>query len=392
MPDHQTLYAIYDLKNSPANFGINQFVEIADAHRRTYGFSKVQGVVIYDDTFFDEDCSLTPLSLDERQFRLRNLVEPSFHLIPGCIGNMFFLDRNDAQAFLDSVPLPQQIFPSNYRIDNPIVEWTMAGTYASYYRGEEVFKLTAPYTYLYWAKQFLESNSNGRKVITISMREESYGGEGRNSKLEDWKQLSHDLEDRGYATVFIRDTATFMLNDGIFDGYWTCPMASQDILFRSALYQVAHTNIGGAGGGIPAAQTVGAPFCQVNVATDNYVWANETYFERNVGTVKGWHIPVAPKNQEFVWVPDDYDSMKEPILSYLDTFESRPQEPWGFKNERNRELTEELVLNQVESRLTNMRYVFPHTLRTLEGVARTTIVNADRVESLIDTLKSSVVS
>lgn len=374
------LIAFYDLAVSPANFGVSVFAQLLELHCRRYDFGDLQVVIVPPEQTVDD--GMTELSIQEREARIRNMLTPMFYLVPQCRGVAVLSSRESAAQLLGAAQ-PDAVFPRNYTLANPQIDWAWGGMHAAFLRGERFGQLSAPPEYLTWAGRYLEGLGGADKVVTLTVREESYGTEGRNAPSKEWKKLARYLQDDGYVPVIVRDTAKLYEPDGVFDDFEVCPMASQTIAFRAALYQTARANVFSAGGTHTAAMIVGAPLLQFNLASESFQWSSKSHFANMVGVAENGPFPMALKHQVHNWSEDTFDAMCAPLKTYLDEVDTYDHDAvWGYKDEDNRACGENLALVNISERLPFMQYVFPEDVQTLERIQQHGGVHAQRAADL----------
>ena len=387
MSERRIVTAFYDMQVSPVNLGVVMFAQLAVLHCRRYGFPELQVVIPPLKDADAENDGLTPIDRAGRQARMRNLTAPFFHLIPECRGILTLADREDIPRLWTHLS-PEQVFPRNYAPDNLVQDWAWGGIQAAFLRGETFGGLTAPWEYQEWAGKFLDGLGGRDRAVTITLREEeAYGAANRNAVAQEWLALARLLRSEGYVVVFVRDTAKSVEPDGLYDEFPTCPMASQNILFRVALFENAYGNLLSAGGAGIVAFFAGVPYLQFNVVTEGYSWSNVEHNESRTGNAKDWNFPMSRMNQVAVWQLDTSENMREPVLEYLAGLPTMSNAVRGYQDENHRLNCERLALRDVQGRIPTMRYVFPEDIVTLEAIVRHGGALRDEAEEVLLTLK-----
>lgn len=89
-----------------------------------------------------------------------------------------------------------------------------------------------------WARKWAKEKYQGKGLVTISTREASHNPH-RNSDMNVWQKVAHELYIKGYEVVFLRDT-TATANIA-WKSDWA---ASNSLLLRAAVYEQAVMNLG----------------------------------------------------------------------------------------------------------------------------------------------------
>lgn len=145
--------------------------------------------------------------------------------------------------------------------------------------------------------------------VTITLREAEYWPH-RNSNMEAWSKLAHELRRRGENVVFVRDIDKAVEQ---FEDFITLPEAATDINARAKLYANAKANLFVANGPWHLALFGNRPwlmFCAVD--PDDPFDANKPNIWRDFhGVPVGEQFPWSRPDQRIIWKADDYDTMMQ---------------------------------------------------------------------------------
>ena len=259
--------ATYDLGTCPASWDFLQWLINVEIERRKSGSGSLQ--VDFEpgpkDGFRDDNL---PRPLDQRKAILENVMRPALDLIGAteCTsGHPFksYLPRYAVDAAKEGIEIPKWHIPHYATID---------------------------------ALAYL----NGRKPITITLREASYFPD-RNSNVEAWTKFAKTC---GEDVIFIRDTAKA---DQPLDGFETCPRASKDLHFRIALMSLAKCNLMVASGPAMMSYYSDYPWLMFGPLTPqlpSYTPGSVPGWGIMVGLLPGQQFPWSRPDQRIIWERD----------------------------------------------------------------------------------------
>jgi tetratricopeptide (TPR) repeat protein len=229
-----TLLAIYDLAVSPTSYDFTTFLALADLERRRADATAMH--VIFVPAAGEGFWSNEALDVDQKRWRIRNMLVPLCWLWPSCHGVTVLTERDDAKRWLGRIRGP--IFPVGYRLDRPVVEaFLWAAATAEYVCGENLPPWTAPAQAQAFVQQWLGARALGKRVVAITLREARYHSE-INSNIAAWAAFARSLDPRRYLPVIIRDTeASFDQTPKDLEGLTIFPEAALNVELRAALYE-----------------------------------------------------------------------------------------------------------------------------------------------------------
>ncbi len=184
------------------------------------------------DGFWDRES----VHIDDKRWRVRNLLMPLCWLWPSCRGVTILPARDEARHWLHKAG--RAVFPEGYRLKHPIPDtYLWAGVAAEHACGETLPTWQATPTARALVRQWLGSRALGRRVVVITLREAAYYSE-TNSNLDAWAAFARGLDPQLYFPVMLRDTiASFGPLPAALEGLATFPEASANIEIRAALYE-----------------------------------------------------------------------------------------------------------------------------------------------------------
>ena len=196
------LHAFFELDIAPPGFNILPFLVLADIERERQGLEHIHMVVVpgTSDGFRDLDFQY---AVYNKEWRKRQIVISSAPLLPTLNGLTVCATRDEA-AHVETV-IAKHIFPRDYSVSKPSAHHKHIYLMEAYAEGFRVDRLVSTGQPRIYARQWLDGVAQGRKVISISLRESTYDIH-RNSNLANWGDFGRWLETEGYCPVVVRDT------------------------------------------------------------------------------------------------------------------------------------------------------------------------------------------
>jgi len=305
--DSKTLYAVYDLDVSPMTFDIVHFLCLADIERREQGCDFIQPILVpgaagryrqgtAHDNLFDEA---------QKDWRLNHMIIPSCWHLPVSRSLILCEDREQANSILDNVQGP--IYPENYTVDEPTKGWEPYKFVVQSCKGKELGSVEATDQGREYARRWIDSHAQGKKVVAITLRETKYL-DFRNSDVESWLTFARSLDPEIYFPVILRDHDRIFEPAGPeFEGLALFPEAVVNLEVRAAFYELAYLNVFLASGP--------TEYCWMNSAV-RYVmfvpWAlvEDPAVQWSVGMPVGAQLPFATPYQKWVWEKDTPETIR----------------------------------------------------------------------------------
>jgi tetratricopeptide (TPR) repeat protein len=302
------LTAFYDLSVSPTGFDFAVFVTLAEMARRRSAEPDFRVVFVpaersgfwsnesYDDQY--------------KAWRVYHLLIPLLTLFPACSGVTVCSARADAKPIvLSAAP---SIFPEGYTLETaPAEAYQWFELIAASACGESLPGWRAPPTAETFVDEWLARRANGRKVVTITLREARYHTE-QNSNLKAWAGFARLLDTATFLPVFIRDTerALESVPKEIRD-FEIFEAAAFNVALRAALYLKSFINLMAATGPMTLAWL--HPDCNVLV----FKLLNFRDFRgtpisiRGLGFEPGFQPSFFSSGQRIIWQDDEGPAIKQ---------------------------------------------------------------------------------
>ncbi len=313
------LYAFYDLGISPVTFDMVQFLVLAEAERRKLGCDSLHVVFVPGpkDGFSTVEVSVyrklgqLDCNVDLMRWRLRNILVPLCWLIPSCQQLTVCSSLEEAQIIEESIA--KYIFPKGYMVYFPKESYSLFQLTNAHPKG--YIQATAQ------AKRFvaaLLSKSNGKKIMTISLRDCPYQSE-RNSNFKAWSKFISSLDRDIYYPIVIHDTWNAFRSPLQECGSIVFPEISWNMELRAALYELSYLNLSVSCG----------PFmlCVFNSRTRYLMFKmlsqpNLERFFRSEGLEPGSQYRHAGPFQRVIWKDDTLSMIQEEFQRMCDKIDN----------------------------------------------------------------------
>jgi hypothetical protein len=233
-----TLFCIYDLDMCPTTFNVieyfavyNQVAKESDAH---FHIIIIKPEILTKLKFgsFNE-----AFNVENRDFRLRNIIAPATGLFPLCSGYSV-ISRTDFKRIYGN----ERIYPADYSVDDYRSNQIKINDFKD--RGRSLASLTPSEFAINLCWDIL--GKRYKKLVTITLRNSRYDSP-RNSNLEAWAEFERFLEISGYDVVVVPDTENPSEYSPIgAKNVYECFALHLEL--RAALYQLAEFNFGVANG------------------------------------------------------------------------------------------------------------------------------------------------
>ena len=324
----KTLYGFYDLEVNPNCFDFVKFAVLADLARIEARCSELHLVFVPSrgDGFRDDD----QFAQENREWRMRNIMQPICALVSSCTGMTVCSTREEAISLANGAsPL---IFPEGYTEKNPVelFEWSEVAAVTAC--GKKLPSLRATGQALKFINTWIAERANGRRVISITLREMGWQKE-RNSRAEDWLKFARWLDSEKYIPVIIRDTdAIFLEPNPIFDEFVQFPEVALNLELRAAFYEVSYLNMMVSNGPIElCALNTKAPFLMFKVYPE--AWAKDRPIGglSEAGVPAEGHLPISGPHQRFVWEDDHFDALRSSFSAMISFLDHHKKEVEAFR-------------------------------------------------------------
>ncbi len=303
------LYAFWDHKVAPATFDILAFLILAEVEREKLGCKSLSVVIVpgpdhgfrQGDLNAYNDLKHGSQSYDEKSmnWRMRNIEVACCSQLPSCNKVMICASREEARAVQAS--LAKFIFPKGYTVSLPIPVYQLTKIESLADKKVILPTLAATEQSRRFVGEWLSSQTKGRKVITITLRESLYE-KSRNSNLKAWSDFARSLNKDVYCPVILRDTeVAFKPLPPELRGLVVFSEASWNVELRSALYELSYLNMFISNG--PLA------LCFFNRQTRYLVFRSNVYEEINI--LFNSQLKIATPLQRLVWEDDNLEVIQK---------------------------------------------------------------------------------
>jgi tetratricopeptide (TPR) repeat protein len=309
---NQALFAFYDLEVSPISFDFSVFLILAEMQRRRSNHDELRVVIVpgTQDGFRAEN---TAYSTNNKRWRLYNIILPLTALLEQDVAIDLCTDRDAArELFTQAVGA---VFPLGYTIDEPVADFFLSSLIAASARDEIIPSYRAdPQASAYMA-EWLESHTEGRKPVSITLRKSSYN-ETRNSNLDAWLEFARSLDKSVYCPVIVHDTEeVFKSLPDAFDNFLSCPIVSVNLQLRMALFEQSWLNLIVSNGTSELCRLSDrARYLYFKVVVEGEDSASNLLVASQ-GIEIGGQLPHASKFQRMIWKSDDADVIKQEFLA-----------------------------------------------------------------------------
>ena len=300
------LYAFYDLKVEPITFDFLWFLTGADIERRRLGLGQIQIVIVPGQVqgLRNEDPQYeVAVPQEARHWRIHNILLSAITLLPSCAGvtlagSRIVASNIRSQAGSNIYPhVYETVLPSAHHPNDSLLP-AKAGT-------RPIGILRATSQGLQYIDQWMTNHSQGRRLLTITIRDYSYGS-GRNSNIPAWGDFVRQLDQSIWWPVFVLDTERTLYNTPVpIQEFTLFKEVSWNLGLRMSLYQRAWLNLGVNNG--PMA------LCWLNDLTRYLTFKIVTpsvsqttlAFNLSRGFESYQSLPFASPFQKWIWEEDD---------------------------------------------------------------------------------------
>ncbi|MCG8357568.1 MAG: hypothetical protein MI920_18550 [Kiloniellales bacterium] len=318
-------HAVYDLSVSPTSYDFLTFLALADLARARAGCPAMQVVFVPDNGsgFWDRE----PTSEDGKAWRLHNLLIPALQLYPAVAGYAVAASRAEARRLVSRLPAP--LFPEGYAVDRPVEDaYQWAHTVAAFLNGQPPASWRPPAAALGYVRDWLSAHAEGRRVISITLRDSPYRSE-RRSNIEAWGAFARLVREEGFYPVIVPDTDRALSPPPeAIEGLPVLPEASFNIALRGALYELSDLSLLHSNGPMMMLwlneRIRSITFNLFDEPTG--VTANSL---RSMGLEIGHQLPFGADRHWLVWEKDERDVIERHFRAFLEGRPGPDHRPWS---------------------------------------------------------------
>ena len=319
------LYAFFDLAVSPIGYDFISFLIMAEIARRDSGSDSLRVVTVpaLGNGFRDDPKQDRNFGLEQRRWRITNIVLPGCALMPSCSGTQICADRAEGeQLFADVIRRGLSVYPAGYTVAEPTLGWETKRPVFAAVMGQEMPSLRAPAQAVDYVSSWMAAYAPDRKVVSMTLREAGWHDD-RNSNVSEWVALAQWLEREGYVPVFVHDTAKVF--DNVTNGlerFRSFDAASVNMEIRLAFYEASYLNLFVSNGPAELAMFDGAVRYILFKACAPSAYKLHPDPHGPTGLRTGSPLPFGTPLQVWNWEPDDFPVMKREFQIMADAIES----------------------------------------------------------------------
>lgn len=312
-----TLYAFFDMRVLPVNSDLFFFLIRAETARQDCGADWFRVIVVPGpDEGFRQGRKYPP---EEHQYRVRNMLLPARQFFPACSGILSCRSAAQAHALQRSLPEGTPVYPAGYQADQPTQAAYDCGLFNGIAQamrdGRAIPEIRVPEGAKALMRERVAALSNGRQVITLTLRETPYKTE-INSKLAAWAKLVktvRQVDGDRFCPVLVRDTyfAFGPRFGNVLDELPQLPEAALDVELRAALYEAAWLNLWTANGVSWATCVFNRKvrFIEFGIQNEKHPLHSAAYFRQDMLLEPGQQLPMFTPFQRIAWHPERADEM-----------------------------------------------------------------------------------
>ena len=325
-PGDATLYAFYDLGAMPVTFDFLWFLVGTDVARRQAGRGSVHIVIVPgpDEGLRREDLDYElAVAPAARKARIMNILVAACPFLSSMSGVTVASSREQAALLVQAAA--DKVFPERYRSDMPRRPQVKDHLEAYRRGGGELAVIRATDSDLAVADRFLAEVAQGRRVVTITLREYNYMT-ARNSNLKAWAAFAERLDRSQYAVVVVRDTDfCFAAPPAELAGLTIFDAAAVNLGLRMALYERSYINLGVNNGPMCLCWlNARARYITFKILTEGVPQTTVEYMTF-LGFEIGRSLPFANSTQKWVWEDDDVDIIAREFAAMSQIIDSQSQ-------------------------------------------------------------------
>ena len=316
----EILYAFYDLALNPSTYDSAVFAARADMARQRLQKKWIHFIIVPSLIQGGRPGDKQRYGgIDQIKWRQDSVVASVFKLLDSCIACSQLATRGEAFGLLEQA---KYTFPDEYHPERPSDDHRLADAIADWEIGGNPYCFKAPVIAKQHVQQWLDSFQDGRKLLTLTLREYDYLTE-RNASLQDWQYFFSTLNSQQYCVVIIRDTdKMFQALPEALKQYESFPAASLDVRFRLALYEKAYLNLTVTTGPSSLLYFTEYPYIQFKTFVSG-VRASEMEFHKlRTGAEVGAKFPLARWNQKWFWFNDSKNNIIQEFNELTSIIES----------------------------------------------------------------------
>lgn len=316
-PEKNTLYFFYDFEVEPITFDFVWALCVANARREELGLRYLQIILVpgtRDGLRIEQSQYEQVVGYHNRIWRIHSILIPSIHLLSCPYGITLCATRNEAHLIHQKQA--KFVYPTHYNVTFPVpYDPELAVIYS-----QAVMSLRASIQAKNYVSQWLQTQTNHKKMVVITLRQYAYTPE-RNSNIQAWSKFANAKE-KDYFIVFISDTEqAFHKIPKELKKFVFFHEACWNIYLRAAIYELAYLNLG--------VNTGPMALCWFNAACRYITFKTAVRDVPEVplkmitskGFIPGLNPSFANSMQKWVWEDDDLDVISHEFKMMCDVID-----------------------------------------------------------------------
>jgi hypothetical protein len=253
-------------------------------------------------------------------WRLEHITKPAFNCIPTCIGVSQLGYREEAHCRYSD---EKYIFPHAYVEKNYKHQWCLNDYQPIIKAGFDLAVLTPPKNAEEIVESFVQSFSNNKKIITVTLREYDKQSD-RSNNISQWIKFLDSIDQTKFFPVIVRDTyySAQRLPKEL-KAYTSFPLASVDLSIRLALYKKAYLNMGVSSGPLYPIHFLSKARAIIFQFVSKTNPSNTIHTLKNHGTPQGEHYYFRDNDfQRIIWQDDTNENINNAFTTMVNDIES----------------------------------------------------------------------
>jgi len=315
----KTLYAFYDLETSPETYDFFTFLALADMRRSGLGCENIHVLIVPGNDSGFKEGFFKYYDLKNKIWRLRNILIPGSWLLKSCTAVTACADRREAGTYFS---IAKNIFPGTYSVALPVGETEWRYLLAQLKDGSPLPEFAASAQALEYVKSWINVHANGKKVISITLRESKYSPD-RNSNLKAWCEFARSLSEE-YLPVLIRDTErAFETVPEDMEGLQVFNEAAWHLDLRAAFYMQSYLNLAINNGPTSLSYLLkDSRVLEFKLTTPTVMATTEEYIMKTVGIGPGDN-PILDDRVRLIWEDDNLDIIQREFEKMIEDMNSK---------------------------------------------------------------------
>jgi len=320
----EILYAFYDLALNPSTYDSAVFAARAEMARQRLRKKWIHFIIVPSLIEGGRPGDKQRYGgLQHIKWRQDSVVVSIFKVLEHCVACSQLAHRGEVFAMFEGV---ECTFPEAYHPENPTDDHRLIDAISDCVAGGDPYCFKPPSIARKHTQHWLNKFQNGRKLLTLTLREYDYLTE-RNADLIAWQRFFSKLDSKEYCIVIIRDTdKMYHEYPEPLKEYKSFPAASLDVRFRLALYEQAYINLTVTTGPSSLLYFTQFPYIQFKTFVPGVPAQEKEFHKTRTGAEVGSKFPLTRWNQKWFWFADTTENISYEFNLLVSTIESHKGE------------------------------------------------------------------